>query len=189
MSYPTPWAICKDGIEASNGMLVCGPECMERIVTAVNAYEDLIAEVRRLQHENAELHKLTTGGPFVPLHQYEELQKLRAEGWERLQAEDWEWFDAEVQRTAGGGDRATLGLGLAGEAGEVCDLLKKELAHRRKVNSYTEELGDVLWYVSALAFACGTSLREVAKANVDKLRKRYPNGYSHEASAKRADKP
>jgi NTP pyrophosphatase (non-canonical NTP hydrolase) len=86
---------------------------------------------------------------------------------------------------------ASFAMGLAGEAGEVVDLLKKHLGHGHDLDKVklTKELGDVLWYVSAIAQSAGLDLGEIAHANVEKLRKRYPNGFSVEASRNRAPEP
>lgn len=80
------------------------------------------------------------------------------------------------------------GQGLAGEAGEVCDLLKKTHGHGKPYDAeqMKKELGDVLWYVANLADAHGFTLSDVAKANVDKLRARYPEGWSVERANNRA---
>lgn len=81
------------------------------------------------------------------------------------------------------------GMGLAGEAGEVCDLLKKVVHHGRGLDrtKLIEELGDVLWYGAHLANVLGVSLGDVAEANIDKLRRRYPNGFSIADSVARRD--
>jgi NTP pyrophosphatase (non-canonical NTP hydrolase) len=70
-------------------------------------------------------------------------------------------------------------LGVAGEAGEVADLLKKHLFHGidLDVSKLRSELGDVLWYVAALARHAGLSLEDVATSNLDKLQARYPDGF------------
>lgn len=75
-------------------------------------------------------------------------------------------------------------LGLAGEAGECCDLLKKCFYQDgREIRSrMREELGDVLWYVVEAAKGLGLSLEEIAQLNIEKLRKRYPDGFSAERS-------
>lgn len=82
---------------------------------------------------------------------------------------------------------AIRALGLAGEAGEVVELVKKYLGHGHDFDrdKLRKELGDVLWYVATLADATGLSLGEVAQHNIDKLRARYPDGFSHEASLNR----
>lgn len=80
-------------------------------------------------------------------------------------------------------------MGLAGEAGEVVDYLKKVLHHGHTLNrdKLTEELSDVLWYVAVLAHINGVPLSEVAAVNVRKLLARYPQGFSEERSRNRAD--
>lgn len=78
-------------------------------------------------------------------------------------------------------------LGLAGEAGECADLLKKHYYQdgRLFVDDLEDELGDVLWYVAETAAALGVTLEKVARRNVDKLRKRYPEGFSADRSLHR----
>lgn len=72
------------------------------------------------------------------------------------------------------------GLGLCGEAGEVADLLKKQAWHGLAVdrNQMAKELGDVLWYVADLASHFGLDLDAVADMNIEKLKKRYPDGFT-----------
>ncbi len=81
------------------------------------------------------------------------------------------------------------GLGLAGEAGEVCDMLKKELAHKHPTPhaKYAKELGDVLWYLTAIADRLSLRLEDIAVGNVEKLRARYPNGFEVERSINRQE--
>lgn len=78
-------------------------------------------------------------------------------------------------------------LGLAGEAGECADLLKKHYYQdgRLFVDDLEDELGDVLWYVAETAKALGLTLEEVAARNVEKLKKRYPEGFEAERSLHR----
>lgn len=87
-------------------------------------------------------------------------------------------------------DGLTLGaLGLGGESGEAIDLIKKHLFHAQPLDreKLRKELGDVLWYLAAIATVSGFSLDEVAAANVAKLRARYPDGFSPAASVAKAD--
>ncbi|HGY5536683.1 MAG: nucleoside triphosphate pyrophosphohydrolase family protein [Prochlorococcus sp.] len=73
-------------------------------------------------------------------------------------------------------------LGLAGEAGEVADKVKKVLRDRQGVfdlntrEAIKLELGDVLWYVAQLASELGFDLEDVAQANLDKLSSRAARG-------------
>ena len=86
--------------------------------------------------------------------------------------------------------RTALGitaLGLTGESGEVSDIVKKILGHGHEldVEVITKELGDVLWYIAVMASALGVSLEDIAQGNIDKLKARYPNGFSTERSINR----
>lgn len=80
-----------------------------------------------------------------------------------------------------------VALGLCGEAGEVAELIKKWVGHGHPLekDKIKEELGDVLWYLAALATHMGFSLEVVARENIDKLKARYPDGFSEERSAQR----
>lgn len=70
-------------------------------------------------------------------------------------------------------------LGLSGETGEVIELVKKHRFHSKPLDParFAEELGDVLWYLSALCEAQGLSLDKVARDNISKLEARYPEGF------------
>ena len=76
-------------------------------------------------------------------------------------------------------------LGLAGEAGEVANKVKKVfrdnngIATKKFVEEVAGELGDVLWYLATLAGVLGMSLNEVAEMNLDKLASRYDAGTIH----------
>lgn len=78
-------------------------------------------------------------------------------------------------------------LGLAGECGECCDLFKKHVYQdgRDFHADLVEELGDVLWYVAETARALGVTLDAVARHNIDKLRRRYPDGFDADRSLHR----
>lgn len=70
-------------------------------------------------------------------------------------------------------------LGLAGEAGEVANIVKKiQRDHGGVINDEVrgkllDELGDVLWYISACADELGLTLTQIAEFNVHKLAKRH----------------
>jgi NTP pyrophosphatase (non-canonical NTP hydrolase) len=76
----------------------------------------------------------------------------------------------------------TSGLGLAGEAGEVADLIKKLTLHGMKWNEevrkkLVNEVGDILWYIAFTAHnVLDVSIEEIMQANVDKLKLRYKGG-------------
>lgn len=81
-------------------------------------------------------------------------------------------------------------LGLAGEAGEFADCIKKHWAYSQELDrkNAIEELGDLLWYVALACDAIDLEMGQVAAMNIDKLRKRYPAKYADELAALRADK-
>jgi NTP pyrophosphatase (non-canonical NTP hydrolase) len=60
-------------------------------------------------------------------------------------------------------------LGLCGEAGEVAEKIKKHMRDGRSLVGVGLELGDVLWYISALADDLDITLEEIAQANIQKL--------------------
>ena len=80
-------------------------------------------------------------------------------------------------------------LALAGEAGELANRTKKVFIHGHPYDQdkVVEELGDILWYVAVYAHDIGVDLQELAVRNIDKLEKRYPDGFSSEASIRRDD--
>ena len=73
-------------------------------------------------------------------------------------------------------------LGLAGEAGEVCEKIKKIMRDQNgefdqnNVEDLTKELGDVLWYVAMIAAELNLSLASVAEGNIAKLLDRKARG-------------
>ena len=81
-------------------------------------------------------------------------------------------------------------VGISGEAGELLDAVKKHWVYGKPldVQNVIEELGDLEFYAAALRALIGVSREEVIKANVDKLRKRYPDGYTDALAAARLDK-
>lgn len=86
-------------------------------------------------------------------------------------------------------DQMIWSLGLAGEAGEFADMMKKHHGHGHDLDhtKAAKELGDVLWYLSVLANSIGFSLSDIATMNVRKLRERYPNGFTVEESKNKRD--
>jgi len=80
------------------------------------------------------------------------------------------------------------GMGLSGEAGEIIDHLKKcnFQGHTPDVVLLVKELGDVLWYVMLATHCLGVNPMYVIKKNVEKLRKRYPDGFETERSINRS---
>lgn len=80
-------------------------------------------------------------------------------------------------------------LGLCGEAGEVADLVKKATfqGHELDKEHVAEELGDVAWYLAVAAYAIGYNLGDIFQMNVEKLKKRYPDGFDKSRSINREE--
>jgi NTP pyrophosphatase (non-canonical NTP hydrolase) len=84
---------------------------------------------------------------------------------------------------------ANAALGLTGEAGETAEIIKKHLFHATPLDrdALVKELGDCLWYIGAFASVLDIPLEEIAQRNIDKLRRRYPDGFDPERSRTRAE--
>lgn len=80
-------------------------------------------------------------------------------------------------------------MGLCGESGEAIDIVKKHLAqgHELDRERLIKELGDVAWYLAETATALDVTLEEVLSQNIEKLKKRYPEGFSVEKSVGREE--
>lgn len=78
-------------------------------------------------------------------------------------------------------------MGLCGEAGEAIDLVKKHRFHGHDLDreALVKELGDVAWYLAEAACALDMDLEDVLRANLEKLRKRYPQGFDTRRSVHR----
>lgn len=99
-------------------------------------------------------------------------------------------FQELSTRTMPEGDRdgkSNYALGLVAEGGEVADIMKKHLHHGHELDreDLVGELGDVMHYLSGVAKMFDISLQEVAEYNINKLSKRYPEGFSKERSINR----
>ena len=80
-------------------------------------------------------------------------------------------------------------MGLSGESGEAIDLIKKHLFHGHELNKehFIKELGDVAWYLAEACTALDITLEEVLITNIEKLKKRYPDGFETEKSIHRQE--
>ncbi len=80
-------------------------------------------------------------------------------------------------------------MGLCGESGEAVDIVKKHLFHGHALDrdELIKELGDVAWYLAEAATALDVSLDDMLAANIEKLKRRYPEGFDTERSQNRAD--
>lgn len=100
-------------------------------------------------------------------------------------------YQVKAMRTASSLSRENLLLngvmGLNGEAGECIDLMKKAMfqGHELDKEKLLDELGDILWYVAITCEGLGTTMDKTMTYNVEKLMKRYPDGFSVERSVHR----
>ena len=91
-------------------------------------------------------------------------------------------YQKAANRTLYGNEQVltNCALGLAGESGQLIDLIQdytfkgKDLDKEKMI----DELGDVLWYLSQIAQWADVDFEDVAKANIENLNKRYPNGFT-----------
>ena len=139
-----------------------------------------LSTVQRIEHAQEEL---------IDALKY--LEHLKAVATDKLTANDYQRM---AMRTAGEYDTVydqlrNAAYGLNGEAGEVIDLLKKHefQGHDLSDEKLIDECGDVLWYCALLADALGFSLEQVMNRNIDKLRKRYPDGFDKARSINRGE--
>lgn len=80
-------------------------------------------------------------------------------------------------------------LGLSGEVGELNDMIKKWIFHEKPFDEEhaKKEMGDVMWYVAMMCYSFGWDLDEILQMNVDKLKARYPQGFSVELANNRKE--
>lgn len=80
-------------------------------------------------------------------------------------------------------------MGLCGEAGEAIDIVKKWMAHGHELDRdhLAKELGDIAWYLAEAATALDLSLDDILQANIEKLKKRYPQGFDTARSQNRTE--
>lgn len=78
-------------------------------------------------------------------------------------------------------------MGLCGESGEAIDLVKKHLAqgHEFDKEKFAKELGDIAWYLAEAAYAIDMPLEAILEGNIEKLRKRFPEGFDSKKSINR----
>ena len=80
-------------------------------------------------------------------------------------------------------------MGLCGESGEAIDIVKKWLAqgHALDKERLAKELGDIAWYLAEAATALDLPLEQIFQDNLEKLKKRYPNGFEANRSRVRLE--
>ena len=99
------------------------------------------------------------------------------------------WVDPEREGCVGSALLIHGALKLTGEAGEVADLVGKWYGQGHEIDDdeLIDELGDVLWHLAELCTALGVDVGVVAYRNLEKLRRRYPDGFEEVRSLNRAE--
>lgn len=105
----------------------------------------------------------------ITLKQYQEFCKTTAKEFDDKEREILGW-----------------GIGICGEAGDVAGCIKKTLGHGNdQSEGIKENLGDTMWYIAMICNFYGWDLQDVLAENIEKLRKRYPQGFFTEGDAQR----
>lgn len=81
-------------------------------------------------------------------------------------------------------------IGLVSEVGEIADALKRHVFYGKEldIENLKEEAGDLFWYLAIYCNSLGLSMEEVMKANIDKLKHRYPEKFTERDALERKDK-
>lgn len=87
-------------------------------------------------------------------------------------------------------DALHMAVGVAGEAGELLDAIKRGAIYKKKydVDNIEEELGDLEFFMERIRQIFGLTRENIIKRNIAKLSARYEKGYSNQAAHERADK-
>lgn len=76
--------------------------------------------------------------------------------------------------------------GMVGEIGEIHSMYQKEYqGHAFEQSHLWKEVGDLLWFAAELCTAYGVNMDDVARANINKLKARYPEGFTADKSLNR----
>ena len=99
-------------------------------------------------------------------------------------------MSAKMHSSAAKVDTAHGIIGIAGEAGELLDAMKKAMFYGAvlDLDNVREEVGDIMWYIMAIVRSEGWDLETIMQENIDKLRVRYPNQWNKEHAELRLDK-
>lgn len=106
-----------------------------------------------------------------------------------MKINEFRTYQEKIERTRNFKDTelANYTLGLVCEAGEFGDIIKKHLYHGHNLNvdEVKSELGDIMWYIGNVCNVLDIELEDVVNKNIDKLERRYPNGFSENESINR----
>ncbi len=147
-----------------------------------NQYRDALGSAEsEVECLRAKINSALDTPGLMPLDHYQMLASRTSTG-------DWDAVTLRIIRNPKLLPLLNFALGAAGEAGEIADEIKKVIFHGHELNDnkLNKEIGDALWYLSQLTGTLGYSFESVAKQNIEKLKARYPEGFSETASQQRA---
>jgi NTP pyrophosphatase (non-canonical NTP hydrolase) len=186
---------------------------VEAVMMAGKAAEKHLAEIERLKEESAQktTQLITADREIAQLKQERDDYRRAAEDLEskvldgqqafrldlnhyqhfasRTANTDWERIAVQLIREPKLLPLLNFALGAAGEAGEIADEIKKTIFHGHVFNpdKLIKEIGDALWYLSQLANVIGVQFETIAERNIEKLKQRYPEGFTSADSVNRVD--
>lgn len=74
------------------------------------------------------------------------------------------------------------GCAVSGEAGDIASCIKKTFAHKKDVkDGIKENIGDMMWYAAMICNFFGWDMNEVLNQNIEKLKKRFPEGFNYDS--------
>ena len=161
---------------------------VERIVAdhmSENVASGRVMEKAGMRHIGTETEKYEKLGIFYDAELYEicneHKEGLRANDYQRLAMAS---LNPALKRK----DVLINGvMGLCGESGEAIDIVKKHLhqGHPLDKEKLAKELGDIAWYLAETAYALDIPLEKILRGNLEKLARRYPEGFSPDKSIHR----
>ena len=98
-------------------------------------------------------------------------------------------YDLEISNGVNISLLLTGAMGLSSEAGEFTEVVKKTIFQGKPLDLFhlKRELGDILWYWVNAVRAIGLTPEQVINENLNKIRKRYPQGFNIEHSENRVE--
>lgn len=103
---------------------------------------------------------------MINLKEYQEIAKTTAK-------KDFQTKEEEIM---------CWGLGITGEAGDIASCIKKTYAHKKDVKEgIKENIGDMMWYTAMICNFFGWNFDEILKQNIEKLKKRFPQGFNYKS--------
>jgi NTP pyrophosphatase (non-canonical NTP hydrolase) len=168
-------------VAAQGAPTEAGVEKQRDIQKWLELRERQLARLTRAAAKIVDAYKDPPAISFVADELFEELSAARVEIDPPEEQGNFDTFQIACARTwfFCAEEALNAALGIAGEAGEIVEHIKKERFHGKELSreDLKLELGDLLYYVATLARIEGFTLSEVAAANVAKLRARYPHGF------------